>query len=366
MRSIESNSSLIRALLTVNPYTLGGLPFSGNAAWNVASLAALMVPRAESPSHRNSSAPDPRPVSRLGNSFGGSDRFVPSPLAFDAALDRAFAPSALRRALADSRASLVHSVTASPLAGLAAQMVTLRATSGAIATFSNLDDTAVFAWESHDTSGARVSMASAVTAAKSCGSGPSSPLASPRSRIREARAAKASDSPFTAAVRWDPPPGVRTVLQNAATVAGSAGPAVNDHRNGVGPRPVVYSPRPSTTARTPGTGLSAAPHMRSSSVSVPHGPVNGSSNSGRTSSPGQPSSTTTRCTPGDIRAAACARSTTSLISTPESGTTRGSNRMRTVVPCASGLRLPVPRSFCVSARVNGASGSKSLPSNTPG
>src|SRR3954470_21807667 len=108
MRSIESNSSLIRALLTVNPYTLGGLPFSGNAAWNVASLAALIVPSAESPSHRNSSAPDPRPVSLLGNSFGGRDRFVPNPLAFDAALDRAFAPSALRRARADSSANLVH------------------------------------------------------------------------------------------------------------------------------------------------------------------------------------------------------------------------------------------------------------------
>ena len=177
-----------------------------------------------------------RPAAGLpaGQQFRRSDRFVPSPLAFDAALDRAFAPSALRRALADSSASLVHSVTVSPLAGLAAQMVTLRATSGAIATFSDRDDTAVLAWESHDTSGARVSTASAVTAAKSCGSGPSSPLASPRSRIREARSAKASDSPFTAAVRWDPPPGVRTVLQNAATVAGSAGPAVNDHRNGVG------------------------------------------------------------------------------------------------------------------------------------
>src|SRR3954452_21319149 len=290
MRSIESNSSLTRALVTVNPKTLGGLPFNGNAAWNVASLAALIVPSAESPSHRNSSAPDPRPVSLLGNSFAGSDRFVPSPLAFDAALDRAFAPSALRRALADSRASLVHSVTVSPLAGLTAQMVTLRATSGAIATFKERDDTAVLAWESHDTSGARVSTASAVTAAKSCGSGPSSPLASPRSRIREARSANASDSPFTAAVRCEPPPGVRTVLQNAATVAGSAGPAVRDQRKGVGPRPVGYSPPPSTAARTPGTGVPAATHIRSSRVLVPHGPLNGSSSSGRTSSPGQPSS----------------------------------------------------------------------------
>src|SRR3954466_3734673 len=281
MRSIESNYALTRALLTVNPNTLGGLPFSGKAAWNVASLAALIVPSAESPSHRNSSAPDPRPVSRLGSSFGGSDRFVPRPLAFDAALARAFAPSALRRALADSRASLVHSVTVSPLAGLAAQMVTPRATSGAIATFSDRDDTAVLAWESHDTSGARVSTASAVTAAKSCGSGPSSPLASPRSRIRDARSASASDSPFTAAVRWDPPPGVRTVLQNAATVAGSAGPAVSDQRNGGGPRAVGYSPRPSTTARTPGTGVPTAVHIRSRRVSLPHGPLNGASSSGR-------------------------------------------------------------------------------------
>ena len=159
---------------------------------------------------------------------------------------------------------------------------------------------------------------------------------------------------------------MRTVLQNAATVAGSAGPAVKDQRNGVGPRPVVYSPRPSTTASTPGTGVPAAVHMRSSRVSVPHGPLNGSSNSGRTSSPGQPSSMTIRCTPGDIREAACARSSTSLMSTLESGTTAASNRMRTVVPCASGLRLPEPRSFCVSARVNGAWGSKSFPSNTPG
>ena len=167
----------------------------------MASRAALMVPSAESPSHRNNSAPDPRPVSRLGSSFGGSDRFVPSPLAFDAARDRALAPSALRRARADSKASLVHSDTVSPLPGLAAQMVTLRATSGAIATFSERDDTAVLACESHDTSGARVSTASAVTAAKSCASGPSSPLARPRSRMRDARSASASDSPFTAAVR---------------------------------------------------------------------------------------------------------------------------------------------------------------------
>src|SRR5690348_994380 len=121
-----------------------------------------MVPSAESPSHRNNSAPEPRPVSRLGSSFGGSDRFVPSPLAFDAARERALAPSALRRARADSRASLVHSVTTSPLAGFAAQMVTLRATSGAIATFNDREDTAVLAWESHATSGARVSTASAV------------------------------------------------------------------------------------------------------------------------------------------------------------------------------------------------------------
>src|ERR1700712_5425990 len=290
MRSIESNSSLTRAFVTVNPKTLGGLPFSGKAAWKVASLPALMVPNAESPSHRNSSAPDPRPVSLLGNSFGGRDRLVPSPLAFDAALERAFAPSALRRALADSSASLVHSVTVSALDGLAAQMVTPRATSGAIATFRDREDTAVLACESHDTSGARVSTAKAVTAAKSCGSGPSSPLAKPRSRMREARSANASDSPFTAAVRCEPPPGVRTVLQNAATVAGSAGPAVSDHRNGVAPRPVVYSPRPSTTARTPGTGVPAAAHMRSRSVSVPHGPPNRSSSSGRTSSPGQPAS----------------------------------------------------------------------------
>ena len=130
------------------------------------------------------------------------------------------------------------------------------------------------------------------------------------------------------------------MLQNAATVAGSAGPAVRDQRNGVGPRPVVYSPRPSTTARTPGTGVPAATHMRSRRVSLPHGPLNGSSSSGRTTSPGQPSSTTIRCTPGDIRAAAWARSRTSLMSTVESGTTVASNRMRTVVPCASGLRLP--------------------------
>src|SRR5882672_11321831 len=293
-----------------------------------------MVLSAESPSHRNSSAPEPRPVSRLGSSFVGSDRFVPRPLAFDAARDRAFAPSALRRARAASSASLVHSDTVSPLEGLAAQMVTPRATSGAIARVNDREDTAVLAWESHDTSGARVSTANAVTAAKSCASGPSSPLARPRSRTRDARSANASDNPFTAAVRWDPPPGVRTVLQNAATVAGSAGPAVNDHRNGVGPRPVVYSPRPSTTARTPGTGVPAAAHMRSRRVSVPQGPLNGSVNSGRTTSPGQPSSTTIRCTPGDIRAAACARSSTSLMSKPASGTTALSNRMRTVVPNA--------------------------------
>ena len=37
-----------------------------------------------------------------------------------------------------------------------------------------------------------------------------------------------------------------------------------------------------------------------------------------------------------------------------------------MVPCASGLRLPEPRSFWVSARVNGASGSKSLPVEHPG
>ncbi len=73
---------MTRALLTVNPYTLGGLPFSGKAAWNVASRAALMVPSAVSPSHRNHSAPDPRPVSRLGSNFGGSDRFVLRPLAW--------------------------------------------------------------------------------------------------------------------------------------------------------------------------------------------------------------------------------------------------------------------------------------------
>src|SRR6185436_457448 len=194
----------------------------------------------------------------------------------------ALAPSALRRARADSKANLVHSDTASALPGLAAQMVTLRATSWAIARFSDRDDTAVLACESQETSGARVSTASAVTAAKSCASGPSSPLARPRSRMRDARSASASDRPFTAAVRWDPPPGVRTVLQNAATVAGSAGPAVKDQRNGVGPRPVVYSPRPSTTARTPGTGVLAAAHMRSSRVSEPHGPPNGSSSSGRT------------------------------------------------------------------------------------
>ncbi len=325
-----------------------------------------MVPSAESPSHRNSSAPDPRPVSRLGSNFGGSDRLVPRPLALDAARERALAPSALRRARADSSASLVHSVTASPLAGLAAQMVTLRATSGAIAMLSEREDTAVLACESHATSGARVSTASAVTAAKSCGSGPSSPLARPRSRIREARSANASDRPLMAAVRCEPPPGVRTVLQNAATVAGSAGPAVSDQRNGVGPRPVVYSPRPSTTARTSGRGVPAAVHMRSSRVSLPHGPANGSSSAGGISSPGQPSSTTTRCTPGDIRAAACARSSTSPMSMVESGTTTGSNRMRTVVPCASGLRLARPRSFCASARVKGASGSNSLPSNSPG
>src|ERR1700712_6020487 len=102
-----------------------------------------MVPSAESPSHRNSSAPGPRPVSRLGSSLGGSDRFVPRPLAFEAARDLALAPSALRRALAASSASWVHCVTASPLPGLAAQMVTLRATSGAIATFSEREDTAV-------------------------------------------------------------------------------------------------------------------------------------------------------------------------------------------------------------------------------
>src|ERR1700733_8635458 len=143
MRSIESNSSLTRALLTVNPKTLGGLPFSGKAAWKVASRAALIVPSAESPSHRNSSAPDPRPLSRLGSNFGGKDRFVPNPLAFDAARDRALAPSALRRALAASSASWVHRDTASLLPGLAAQMVTLRATSGAIATLSERDDTAV-------------------------------------------------------------------------------------------------------------------------------------------------------------------------------------------------------------------------------
>src|SRR5262245_35810087 len=113
-----------------------------------------MVPSAESPSHRNSSAPDPRPVSRLGSSFGGSERFVPRPLAFDAARDLALAPSALRRALADSSASFVHSDTASPLDGLAAQTATLRDTSGTIATFSDRDDTAVLACESHDTSGA--------------------------------------------------------------------------------------------------------------------------------------------------------------------------------------------------------------------
>src|SRR5881398_1329875 len=101
-----------------------------------------MVPSAESPSHRNSSAPEPRPLSRLGRSLGGSDRLVPSPLAFDAARDRALAPSALRRARADSRAIFVHSDTVSPLPGLAAQMVTLRATSGAIATLSERDDTA--------------------------------------------------------------------------------------------------------------------------------------------------------------------------------------------------------------------------------
>ena len=357
---------MTRALLNANPYTLGGLPFSGKAAWKVASRAALMVPSAESPSHRNSSAPDPRPVSRLGSSLGGRDRLVPSPLALDAARERALAPSALRRARADSKASLVHNDTASPLAGLAAQMVTLRATSGAIATFSDREDTAVLAWESHATSGARVSTASALTATKSCGSGPSSPLARPRSRIRDARSASASDKPFMAALRCDPPPGVRTVLQNAATVAGSAGPAVSDQRNGVGPRPVVYSPRPSTTARTAGSGVPAAVHIRSSSVSLPHGPSNGSSRAAGTCSPGQPSSMTTRCTPGDIRAAAWARSSTSPTSMVESGTTAGSKRMRTVVPCASGLRLPVPRSFWVSARVNGASGSKSLPSNDPG
>ena len=72
MRSIESNSSLVRALAAVQPNVLGGLPFSGNAAWNVASRAALTVPRAESPSQMNSSAPLPRPLSLLGSSgFGG-------------------------------------------------------------------------------------------------------------------------------------------------------------------------------------------------------------------------------------------------------------------------------------------------------
>lgn len=121
---------LTRALLTVKPYTLGGLPFSGKAAWKVASRAALMVPSAESPSHRKSSAPDPRPLSRLGSSLGGSERFVPSPLALDAARERALAPSALRRALAASNANVVQRDTASALPGLAAQMVTLRATSG--------------------------------------------------------------------------------------------------------------------------------------------------------------------------------------------------------------------------------------------
>src|SRR5689334_24433439 len=104
-----------------------------------------MVPSAESPSQRKSSAPEPRPVSLLGSSFGGSDKFVPSPLAFDAARDRALAPSALRRARADSSASFVHTDTVSPLAGFAAQMVTLRATSGAIATLSERDETAVLA-----------------------------------------------------------------------------------------------------------------------------------------------------------------------------------------------------------------------------
>ncbi|SHU99616.1 Uncharacterised protein [Mycobacteroides abscessus subsp. abscessus] len=276
------------------------------------------------------------------------------------------APSALRRARADSSASLVHNDTVSLFAGFAAQTLTLRATSGAIATFSERDETAVLAWESQPTSGARVSTARAVTAAKSCGSGPSSPLARPRSRIRDARSASASDSPLMAAVKCDPPPGVRTVLQNAATVVGSAGPAVSDQRNGVGPRPVVYSPRPSTTARTGGRGVPAEVHMRSSSASVPQGPLKGCSNAGGTSSPGQPSSTTVRCTPGHIRAAAWARSRTSAMSTLASGTTAWSNRMRTVVPWASGLRLPVPRSFWLSARVNSAFGSNSLPSNVPG
>ena len=82
---MASNSSLVRALLTVQPKVLGGLPFSGKAAWKPASRAALTVPSAESPSQMNSSAPLPRPLSLLGNSFGGSDRFVPSPLAFEAA-----------------------------------------------------------------------------------------------------------------------------------------------------------------------------------------------------------------------------------------------------------------------------------------
>ena len=239
MRSIASNSSLVRALVAVHPKVLGGLPFSGKAAWKVASRALRTVPNAESPSQMNSSAPLPRPLSRLGSSFGGSDRLVPSPLALEAARERALAPSALRRARADSRASFAHVLIAAELAGLAAQTLTARATSGAIARFSDRDDTAVLAWESHDTSGARVSTAKAVTAAKSCGSGPASPLARPRSRMRPALSASASVSPFTAADRCEPPLTVRTVLQNAAIVAGSAGPAATDQRIGVCPRPVV-------------------------------------------------------------------------------------------------------------------------------
>ena len=319
---------------------LGGLPFSGNAAWKVASRAALTVPSAESPSQMNSSAPTAAAAFPAGQQLGRQGQVGAQALglgrrpgAFLGALGAAAGPGGLQRQLRPQLTPVgvggvgrPHGDRAGHLRGHRQVQRPRRHRGLGLGVPRHIRCAGVDGQRGDRREVLRLravlalGQAEIAHAAGTFGQRLGQSLHR-RGQMRSAagRCARCCRTrPRWPARRGRPPP---------TSASGSVPGRWCRNR----------SPRPQASS---GAGVPAAAHIRSSSASVPHGPSNGSSSSGRHLVAAASPRRSPQVHPGHIRAAACARSSTSLMSMTQSGATVGSNRIRTEVPWASGLRLP--------------------------